>query len=461
MTRRSALRVAVINELRSASPAWAAALVGIVASATVAGGEYRGLGVLVYAVGAASIGALMLGHEYVLGTLPTLLTRPASRSWTMAVKLAVLVALLLPLAVVGHLFTFSRYRVGDIELTVIFWLPLATAVGLAPWLTMLCRSATAGMAFSLAMPGVMFTFALIIWVARHGWLTPAPQEFIFRFSWFATLTLSAIGLIAGWRSFQRLEVVEGQGTGLPLPYEQSAARRRERRHTHPVLLLVRKELRLQRMTLLIAAAYGLFWVVLVSMRHVLPDDVPSVMTLLYICFLPFMPGSLGSAEERQLGTIEWQSLMPLAAWKQWLVKVVVVVGVAGMLGVGLPALLTAIPDRVSVVALVVAVLLLSAGGLYVSSAFDTSLWALLTSIGAMVAAVLLASRAVATLSPQAILLPAFGLRLWTGLAVAAAVLTLAMLNHNRPHVGSSLGLRHVAAAAGCLACAIVALTLMV
>ena len=50
-------------------------------------------------------------------------------------------------------------------------------------------------------------------------------------------------------------------------------------------------------------------------------------------------GSLASAEERQLGTLEWQTLLPSPAWQQWAVKVGVTFGLALLLGVGLPALL--------------------------------------------------------------------------------------------------------------------------
>ena len=37
--------------------------------------------------------------------------------------------------------------------------------------------------------------------------------------------------------------------------------------------------------------------------------------------LALLIGSLASAEERQLGTLEWQGLLPMASWKQWAAKV--------------------------------------------------------------------------------------------------------------------------------------------
>src|SRR5206468_1469267 len=62
-----------------------------------------------------------------------------------------------------------------------------------------------------------------------------------------------------------------------------------------------------------------------------------VGTLLYVGLLSIVIGSVASAEERQLGTAEWQVLMPVAAWKQWAVKVGVALGLAMLLAGLLPA----------------------------------------------------------------------------------------------------------------------------
>ena len=52
-----------------------------------------------------------------------------------------------------------------------------------------------------------------------------------------------------------------------------------------------------------------------------------------------LAGSLASAEERQLGTLEWHALLPMSARTQWMVKVGVTVGVACALGMALPTAL--------------------------------------------------------------------------------------------------------------------------
>jgi hypothetical protein len=458
MSGRAVLRPAIVKEVRAAWPILAAALGAMIVSAF--GGRYRGLGMLAYAVGAASLGSFAVGHEFSYRTIQTLLTVPQSRRTTMVLKLVVLIMCLLPLAAVGRFLTFHGYDAErDPEMTVVFWLPLATAVGVAPWLTMLFRSATAGMAFSLAMPGFMFCGALVAWAATRGF-TPVPQSFVFGVGWTGTLLISVVGGILGWRAFQRLEPIDGgESFGRPSwlgrdPKEE----RREPRRFRPEWLLVRKELRLQRMTFVAAAGYAVMLLLLVAARPSIPDEVAEVMTAFYIGLLPFMPGALASAEEHQLGTVEWQMSLPMAGWKQWLVKVGVVVTVACGLAIGVPAALGTIPEQLLYARGGVAVLALVAGSLYVSSATRSSLWALLTAIGAMVVTAPLLAWTASVLSFEPGHLPALGTRLVVGLAVAGTVLTLAMFNHRR---AGSAGWRQAAAAVGCAACSVVALSLIV
>src|SRR4026209_2490111 len=99
MTRRTPLAAAVVKELGVALPVLGAALVAMVFSAVLGGGRFRGLGIIAYTVGAAFLGSRAFGHKFTLMTISSLLMLPRSRYATMAVKFAVLVALLLPLAV--------------------------------------------------------------------------------------------------------------------------------------------------------------------------------------------------------------------------------------------------------------------------------------------------------------------------------------------------------------------------
>ena len=86
-------------------------------------------------------------------------------------------------------------------------------------------------------------------------------------------------------------------------------------------------------------------------------------------------GSSASAGERQMGTLEWQVLLPIAVWKQWAVKVGVVLGLAVVLALGLPMMLLYVggvvraATQMSVLVgrnAIAIVILIAAGSLYVS-----------------------------------------------------------------------------------------------
>ena len=462
MTRRSPVGASIVKELRVGLPVLTAVLVAMASAAGLAAGRFRGLGIIAYMVGAAALGSLAFGHEFTLRTIPSLLMLPRSRHITIAVKLAVLIALLLPLAVAGHFLAFRGFHPDrDPEMTILFSLPLVTAVGVAPWLTLLLRSATAGMAFSLAMPGFMFCGALAWWVASHGF-TPAPQDFVFRTGAILTVPISALGLVLGWRSFQRLEAIEGPAN-LTLPRwlrREPAGVSPHARRFHPLGLLVRKELRLQRMTIGCASGYILGSALLVLFKPLAPDEMGQILTVFYVAMLPFMPGALASAEEHQFGTLAWQATMPVAAWQQWLVKVGVVLGLTVVLAVGVPALLSGTPQRLPLVRVSVAVLMLAAGSLYISSASSNTLWALLTAISVLVVVVAIVSFAAPIFFINPIQVPV-SVRILAGLSAAGAVLTLAMFNHRTTDREARPGWRHAAAAAGCAACTTLALFVMI
>jgi hypothetical protein len=114
--------------------------------------------------------------------------------------------------------------------------------------------------------------------------------------------------------------------------------------------------------------------------------------------LSLLIGSLASAEERQLGTLEWQILLPVPMWQQWTVKVLTTVSLSLILGVGMPLLTTmslALHELSlrSWLGLAIAAPLLTIAALYVSTLSSSGVRAL--ALGAP----LLASVAIAV--PQA------------------------------------------------------------
>jgi hypothetical protein len=69
------------------------------------------------------------------------------------------------------------------------------------------------------------------------------------------------------------------------------------------------------------------------------------LTMLYTGILAMLIGSLASAEERHLGTLEWQMLVSMPGWQQWLVKVGVVLMMVLLLCGALPAVLASLTSN--------------------------------------------------------------------------------------------------------------------
>ena len=84
------------------------------------------------------------------------------------------------------------------------------AICLAPALSMLCRSALAGVVFTIAIPGLLLLLGNIIATAWYGFVvTDAVNAFISTFVWRGVSIACAAGAIATWVLFVRLEAIEG------------------------------------------------------------------------------------------------------------------------------------------------------------------------------------------------------------------------------------------------------------
>jgi hypothetical protein len=350
---------------------------------------------IAYVFGAVALGALSIGQEYTDRTLSLLLSLPARRKRLLFTKLCVLAAMLLTLAVVAYTLVFRDGFGPNSDKLAASLLPALCGLFIAPWLTMACRSPMAGTVFTMVTPGVLVLPGLLVWLALDR---PGSDAFTMAFLWRGMLGLCAIGAVASWRTFLRLEAIDGRGADVDVllwlrrwTTATTAAPTLTKRH--PVWLLVTKELRLQEMTLVVAALYVLGWLALTLLRPVGPDvgGVFSVLTIFYALLVGLLTGSLASAEERQLGTLESQVLLPMATAKQWAVKMGVVLGLAMLLAIGLPVVLAHLSPVIDAKPLVgrglaTVVLLLAAGSVYVSSLCTSGLWAVVTSLPAMVGA---------------------------------------------------------------------------
>ena len=401
MSFAAVLPSSLAKEVRALALPWVACLACMVVPAAIDAPRFLGgISIPAYFFGTAALGALSIGHEYTGRTLSLFLSLPARRERLLAVKLGVLAATLLILWYVASSLVFGIARAPRAEQQMAALLPALCGLFVAPWLTMACRNPIAGTVFTLTIPGVLLVAGELIGIAKYGH-GPVMEAFRMAFVWYGTLGFCAIGGVMSWFLFKRLEAIHGPGQDMRLPHwlrSGNAARAAAAQLTkyNPVWLLVKKELRLQQLPLVLAALYALVWTTAAWSTTLVSDSGYSyalgTATVLYAGLLSMLVGSSASAGERQIGTLEWQVLLPIAAWKQWAVKVGVVWGLAMLLALGLPAALLSVSRLIRVNAAsfpqmepaTIAVTLLATGSLYVSSLCRSGLWALLMSIPAVV-----------------------------------------------------------------------------
>jgi hypothetical protein len=420
MTGGGHVRALIAKETRALLPIWLVTiLLGLLAP--FMSGVTRKLIVPAFGAGIIALGAYSIGHEYVNRTLGVILTLPAERRRILLVKLGVLSALVLPLAGYAsllHLFAQSP--------AVPPWLVAGVALGLAPLLTMVCRNPLAGGMFSVSIATQLLIVVLIMFVGRLD----APDDVeraAFVTWWRIMVVVVAGGAVLGWWQFKRLQWIEG-GVEITLPSWFAASPNTA--PGRPFWLLVKKELHLQRVAFALTAMYVVAALADAALRLARPHDLPLLKTATvgYWLCLPVLMGSVASADERQLGTLSWQLLLPAPAWRQWAAKTGSVFGLALLLGIAVPVLMLNLPgagDQLgpawsSVGEATVQALALAAVGLYASSLVSSGVIAVGISFAAITAGLLL-TETFAPAVARAFFRPPFGTVHHADLALAVLV----------------------------------------
>jgi ABC-type transport system involved in multi-copper enzyme maturation permease subunit len=339
----NAAAVLLRKEVRAQAVPWLAITAAILAG-ELPGHDVRGSGMLVYVFGALALGAASIGHEYRHGTMSQLLTLPVHRATVLAVKIGVLTALLLVVAALGYvvLVPHLRWNAADREAVVaLFVLPPLYGLFVAPWLALKTRSTLAGTLFSGSLAAL-----LVIAGDRIGAVRFASDREIDAFKmtvlWTGSSLLFVCAAVALWRSFQGLDVIEGVRADIALPAALRAARAPTPVRRNPFLLLAAKELRLQQLTFVASLLYCVLYAVLWARRASLPPfgEAIAVATTIHAIIVAALAGALSCAEERALGTLQWQLLQPMSARMQFAVKVAMTAALTFALALGLPALLS-------------------------------------------------------------------------------------------------------------------------
>lgn len=392
-----ALRIQVWKEFRALLPWWA----GVIFSVAVFGylSQFRAFGhgfdrgtlmaaIFISATGSAALGALSVGHEFTHRTIGGLLTYPVERRRLISIKLALLFAFLIIAVGVATVAIGPQLDRGSRnDAPTFIYAPAIAALFLAPWLTILTRGPLAGTVFAVSIPTLLLTFALPFGLSTAD-------------GWRIFLGLAALGGVMTWVSFMRLSVSDGrtQVAGMtalfdrPMPAERAHAATAA--GTGVFWQLLRKELRLQQMTFAVSGLYVVGWfLTLLPLRASSTiGQTHEAMTFLYGGIVSLLAGSVASAEERQFGTAEWQLLLPLAAWKQWVFKVLVAIATALALSIALPLILQVIHQSPTAIAfdeeLIWFAVTFVIAGLFSSSMSSTGLRAMLASFPLVAATVI-------------------------------------------------------------------------
>lgn len=322
-----------------------------------------------FGFGCLLLGAAPFGSEYDQRTLSGLLTQPLARATIFAEKVGVLCVLLV--VATANLWLTVQAAPGtgfNSETAVTATLLPLFALCSGPLYSLVSRSTLAGLVFTLTVPMglTLATMLLLHPLFRFLPLDAPSEQWLGWLLWFVIPGYLLATFVAGWRAFSRLQLRDGgaggrSATGMhPLSLPIDRFLHRALPAGSATAHLVRKELRLHVVPWLVAGAMVGLWLLVFALK-LLTTNEELKNALNDVSVFAVFGGLLGTlalvtggaacvAEERELGTLEWQVTQPVPLARQWWIKVLVAVGIAASLGFFLPAsLLWASFDRTQLV----------------------------------------------------------------------------------------------------------------
>lgn len=355
-TGASGTGLRVLKELRQQLPGTLLALLAPGVFAWHEQGETRPWAVGSYGLGCLLLGANAFGSEFEQRTFAGLLAQPIPRARIYLEKLGVAGALILlatvnlGLALVPAVgFQFDGGDILEVAVVALF------ALGSGPLFSLLSRSTLAGVVFTATAPVVVFLASMLAAQIVHrvsGSEETMPQEWVDRLLLYGAPVYLLATTVLSWMTFSRLQIRSGGGRTdhslhpLSLPVDGLFRRLLPARNSLTALL--RKELRLHVVPWLVAGIMVgltlLGWLLRAWAEpgSTLADGLNDVPTLTIFAALLgtlalVVAGAASVAEERELGTFEWQLTQPATLRRQWLVKLAVATAVALVFGALLPA----------------------------------------------------------------------------------------------------------------------------
>jgi hypothetical protein len=410
------------------------------------------------------------GSEFEHRTVAQWLVQPRSRGELYREKLGVAGGIAGGTAVIFYL-TTSWSIASDPQFLASILGPLILGLASAPFFTLISRSTLAGFVFTLTVPMALYLVLQTALDVYHYRVYPTLAD---RSSeekallWAGGVIYLGAMALAGWRVFKRLEWREGGAGGsstlglyaLTGAWDRWLGRRWLGKPA--TAQLIRKELRLHVVPWLIAGILIGFWGLSLLIRKWAPESElgvaasnPYTVTLyagILGVFIFLVTGASAIAEERVLGTLEWQWTQPIPMARQWRIKVGVATALALTLGLVLPAALVWLgfdaealdtafgqPDWEPIAAYAAALVALFATSLYASSVSQSSMKAV--ALTPMLLASLWAVGALTILGVGVMLDDQWG-NLWEFPLRADGVRDPVLLNQKPPTLLQALGSLH-------------------
>ncbi|HUF47783.1 MAG TPA: hypothetical protein VMM93_08195, partial [Vicinamibacterales bacterium] len=318
------------KELRTLVWPWAAAMAGL---GLMALSQPMLVG-FVAVPGALVLGAWAVGSEYSQRTLPGLLVQPIPRWQLGGEKLVVVLALIATLVVPAALSPLGWTFTGIVGLLAVF------AASLAALLTLKTRTPRAGILFTVAarIVGALFIDRVPDLVAYASGEEPNRRWTPVALT-FGTTAATAGVLALLVLTFGRLEAKEETHEHVSVVWRSTRPASDVTRPAHPLWALARKELALLQVLWLLSGLYVLGWMLIATQEVTMRPPMALSALMLNATFVALLGGAMTSAEERRLGLIPAQAVLPVSFARQWMVKVVVCFGLVLTLAIGLPVLL--------------------------------------------------------------------------------------------------------------------------
>ncbi len=311
---------------------------------------------LAFALACLWICANAFGSEFEHRTAGQWLVQPRSRGDLYREKLGVAGGIAGTAAVIFFL-TTNRSMGGDLPMLPWILGSLILGLGSAPFFTLISRSTLAGFVFTLAVGMALYLILQTLLSVYLAGLHPTADRSSEEESllWAGSVIYLGTMAMASWRVFRRLEWREGGAGGGSAPGLHALTGAWDRWIGRRWLgqaataQLIRKELRLHVVPWLIAGILVGLWLLSLLVRKWAPGSElgvaaanPSTLTLyagILGTFVLLVTGASAIAEERVLGTLEWQWTQPISMARQWRIKIGVATGLALTLGLMLPATL--------------------------------------------------------------------------------------------------------------------------